>query len=111
MAFWFHWFIEFFIYSSGGHYSSTHPGLGYTSLGSDLICTPADSTEGNPLPTFEEGEFGSDIVPVYDPTLPLGPFNSPVRESSPLTYGDVTGWCYSIFFFYKLQIHHKSWQL
>ncbi|XP_042861119.1 uncharacterized protein LOC122246550 [Penaeus japonicus] len=73
------------ISTGGSHYGNSHPGLGYSILNSDLPDT-ADSTGLGEMPGLEPGDFG--VGPVYGPQLP-GPFNSPVHESSSITYGDV----------------------
>lgn len=54
------------------------------------------------MPGLEPGDFG--VGPVYGPQLP-GPFNSPVHESSSITYGDVAGNYIDCIFYVMLYIY------
>ncbi|KAK7074137.1 hypothetical protein SK128_019422 [Halocaridina rubra] len=73
------------ISSGGNHYGSSHPGLGYALLNSELPHT-ADSTALNEMPGLEPSDFG--IGPIYGPQMPE-PFSSPTPDSGS-SYGDIT---------------------
>ncbi|KAB7496968.1 Ubiquitin carboxyl-terminal hydrolase 9 [Armadillidium nasatum] len=76
---------------NSGHYGSPDPDLRQLILRSDLITAAATATGSSEINAQPElSDIDTDVPPVYGPSLPAGPYNSPVRESSPLNYGDVT---------------------